>query len=175
MRTAQAIGLHTESSASGPIQHLDDTLRDRRRRTWYSIYVLDRLLSLQLGRPPAIVESFYNVPLPIPPEDYKATSYGFDDGYEQDQNSGVEDYFTAMIKFSHLIGDVLEQLYGPHRTQLLQKTLLVIQNCDNKLLQWRSSLPRRLRFDLGHTFDSSIMFKRQVCHFPPRGPRLTPS
>lgn len=165
VRTAQAIGLHTETSASGPIQHVDESVRERRRCTWYSIYVLDRLLSLQLGRPPAIVDTFYNVPLPIPPEDYKASSYGFDDGYEQDKTDGVEDYFTAMIKFSHLIGDVLQQLYGPHKTQLLHKTMHIIEECDHKLLRWRASLPRRLRFDLGHTFDSSIMFKRQVCSF----------
>ena len=162
VRTSQAIGLHMESPSSLKTRQMPEELLDRRRRTWYSVYVLDRLLALQLGRPPAIHDSFCNSALPIPPQEYKATSDSVDYSYEGEGPDGVEDYFTAMIMFSQLIGEVLEQLYGPHKTDLLQKTISNIQSCDQKLLQWRSSLPRRLRFDLGHTFDSSLMFKRQV-------------
>ena len=162
VRTSQAIGLHTESSSSLRPRQVDEELLDKRRRTWYSVYVLDRLVALQLGRPPAIHDSFCNTVLPSPAQEYRATSESMDDNHERESQAGVKDYFTAMINFSHLIGEVLEQLYGPHKTDLLQKTMSIIQSCDQKLLQWRSLLPRRLRFDLGHTFDSSLMFKRQV-------------
>ena len=162
VRTSQAIGLHTEPSSGLRTRQADEELLDKRRRAWYSVYVLDRLLALQLGRPPAIHDSFCNTALPTPAQEYKAISKGVDDSDERESPAGVKDYFTAMINFSHLIGEVLEQLYGPHKTVLLQKTMSIIQSCDQKLLQWRSSLPRRLRFDLGHTFDSSLMFKRQV-------------
>jgi hypothetical protein len=41
--------------------------------------------------------------------------------------------------------------------------LSTIETLDHTLLQWKFSLPRSLRFDLGHPFEKSETFRRQVC------------
>jgi hypothetical protein len=63
-RLAQSIGLHVKDAARTPEDNSNTFSYELRRRTWYSIFVLDRLLALQLGRPPAIYEGDFNVGLP---------------------------------------------------------------------------------------------------------------
>ena len=168
VRIGQSIGLHTEDSTGLSRMSMDEALREMRRRTWYSLYVLDQLLSLQLGRPPGIYATFFNVCLPCANVDLVSTSRGSKSTHHQSDEPALGSYFIAMIGFSYVIAEVLENLYGPHKIRSPQETFPVIDICDGKLLQWRSGLPRRLRFDLGHTFDSSIIFKRQVGSRPLR-------
>ena len=160
IRIAQGIGLHTEDFVGS--RSSDEPARERRRRTWYSLYVLDQLLSLQLGRPPAIVPLFFNVCLPSTNVEITSPSEAQEGSNHEDDQARIGEYFVAMIGFSHIIGEVLGGLYGPRKVQKIQEVLSLIDTCDRKLLQWRSGLPRRLRFDLGQTFDSSIIFKRLV-------------
>lgn len=144
---------------------MNDALRERQRRTWYSLYVLDQLLSLQLGRPPAIYVPFFDVCSPSATVDVISPSKTSGQSHIQVDETAIGEYFLAMIEFSHVIGEALAGLYGPHKVQSPDEMILAIEIYDTKLLQWRSELPRRLRFDLGHTFDSSIIFKRQVCSY----------
>lgn len=62
VRTAMALGLHSEQSAQGlhPIQ------QEIRRRTWLTIYCLDKLQSVTSGRPPAIPDEYIVVKMPSP-------------------------------------------------------------------------------------------------------------
>lgn len=64
IRMGQSIGLHVESSPSYNPKASWASNRAHWRRTWYSMYVLDRLLALQLGRPMAIHEADFHVELP---------------------------------------------------------------------------------------------------------------
>ena len=60
----QSIGLHVDAvykAEAGNPKLIDHELR---RRTWYSMFVLDRLLALQFGRPTAIHETDFAVMLP---------------------------------------------------------------------------------------------------------------
>ncbi|KAH9204049.1 fungal-specific transcription factor domain-containing protein, partial [Leptodontidium sp. 2 PMI_412] len=164
VRMAQSIGLHTEQRDSKWPKGLGKPLVERRRRVWYCIYVLDRLVSLQLGRPPAIHEDYCNVSLPSRLGDSDIDWDG-DDIPANFTGPSAGDYHIALISFSDIISQVLRDLYSPSATQNLAEELPKTKELDRQLLQWKSSLPRPLRFDLGHTFEKSFIFKRQRSMF----------
>lgn len=62
VRMGMALGLHSEQSAQGlhPVQ------QEIRRRTWLTIYCLDKIQSVTCGRPPAIPDEFIVVKMPSP-------------------------------------------------------------------------------------------------------------
>lgn len=68
VRVSQDMGLHSES---GPWPVIEGEMR---RRTWWAIYILDRSLALELGRPTLIEDSDCDVSLPA----------GVDDAYIHD-------------------------------------------------------------------------------------------
>lgn len=169
VRIAQSIGLHAESrSPSTEAQRSLQT--EKRRRVWYSIYVLDRLLSLQLGRPPAIHDDDCCVPLPCRVADanidwqgsYEIPITSGDDRYDETVDASVGDYFLAVISFSRIVGFVLRSLYSPAASRSVVSSLASTQRLDQQLTQWKMKLPRTLRFDLGHVFDQTVAYKRQV-------------
>lgn len=154
------MGLHVEEgnvSRGGPLSS-----REAGRRVWYSIFVLDRLLALQLGRPPSISDDDFNVKHPSRQSDDDLTDPKCHNNTHQ--QGWVGDYFIAMIKFSEIVGRVFHRLYGPKRSDDGGVTLSNIDLSDTELLQWRSTLRRKLRFDLSHTFESSKVFQNQVSH-----------
>ncbi|KIW86522.1 hypothetical protein Z517_01920 [Fonsecaea pedrosoi CBS 271.37] len=158
VRIAQSIGLHVEDAhRTGGGNDLAP--QEMCRRVWYSIFVLDRLLALQLGRPPAISEEGFDVQLPSQQSDVDLASPSSQHGTHG--TDWVGDYFIEMIKFSEIIGRVFESLYGPRRAEDPVLILSHIDRLDDELSQWRSNLRRNLRFDLSHTFEKSIVYKRQ--------------
>ncbi|KAK8917850.1 putative transcriptional regulatory protein [Metarhizium anisopliae] len=165
VRVAQSIGLHVEND---DIDHtkLNHSLEiEERRRVWYSIYVLDRLLSLQLGRPPAIHDDDFNVPLPARASDAEIDWTGDVIQEKTDNTPSSGDYFLAVIAFSGIVGRVLRGLYCPRRSHFASGDLLNTKDLDRQLVQWKLALPRVLRFDLGHTFEQSHIFSRQACPY----------
>ncbi|KAI9760462.1 MAG: adenine deaminase [Chaenotheca gracillima] len=63
-RISQDIGLHRET---GPWPNIENEMR---RRVWWGIYVWDRLLSLELGRPLLIDDNDCDAGLPCPVDDH---------------------------------------------------------------------------------------------------------
>ncbi|KAF5707185.1 transcriptional activator acu-15 [Fusarium mundagurra] len=160
VRMAQSIGLHVEQSDPQRLKGPGRLLVERRRRIWYCIYVLDRLISLQLGRPPAIHEDYCHVPLPSRLGDSDIDWDG-DEFPTMFEGPSVGDYHLEVISFSKIVSQVLRDLYSPRAGQNLTSDLFNTKELDLKLIQWKQSLPRTLRFDLGHAFDKSFIFKRQ--------------
>lgn len=141
---------------------------DHRRRTWYSMYVLDRLLALQLGRPTAIHEAEFNVKLPSVDDQSPFTSpYDGDSDASGALGHGyLMAYFLEVIQFSHIVGLVIQNIYRPSQVDLSPDQMLSsASSLDQRLLEWKVQLPQQLRFDLGHTFEKSLSFKRQVRFF----------
>ncbi|KAJ0298699.1 hypothetical protein COL516b_009784 [Colletotrichum fioriniae] len=157
VRIAQGIGLHVEKDKNNS-RHTVET--ETRRRVWYSIYVLDRLLSLQLGRPAAVHEDDFNVPLPSRRADSEIEWEATHMEPPVEETSGG-DYFLAVIGFSQILGRALREVFGPRHSQLTSAGALRTRELDRQLVDWKSKLPRRLRFDLGHAFDQNFAFKRQ--------------
>ncbi len=72
LRMAISLGLHQEVSSSptnpaafGSAPVLDETARERRRRVWWSIYSLDRIVSAKSGNPLTIQDEDIGVSLPL--------------------------------------------------------------------------------------------------------------
>ncbi|CAK7199514.1 hypothetical protein SEUCBS139899_002194 [Sporothrix eucalyptigena] len=127
VRIAQSIGLHVDADAPRPRarnqQQNTETIAFRnaelRRRVFYSVYVLDRLLALQLGRPPAIHDEDCYLRLPSRLGDGDINWLGSDDHSTPPQpildpnTPTCGDYFINMISLSRIIGHVLRDLYSP--------------------------------------------------------------
>lgn len=163
IRLAQSIGLHVEGDASVKLAPNGTSLQSARRRVWYCLYILDQLVALQLSRPPAIRREDFNVSLPTSSDGLALSDDAFTMTVGPEKDPGIGDYFVAMIQFSHIIGLVLRSLYSPVGTRMDEETLSTIESLNNTLLQWKLNLPRSLRFDLGHLFEKSETFQRQVC------------
>ncbi|KAL1961728.1 hypothetical protein VTN77DRAFT_1128 [Rasamsonia byssochlamydoides] len=166
IRMGQSIGLHVENPSS--MRGLDVSYaaeREMRRRTWYSMYVLDRLLALQLGRPMAIHEEDFNILSPSRSEKLSFCSNADQDSSEREDptlRASMMDYFIHVIQFSHIVGWVIRELYQPTQVEASpDKMLSSASALDRRLSEWKARLPRHLRFDLGHTFEKSIVFQRQ--------------
>ena len=158
---AQSIGLHVEQPDAETPAVARGLQLERRRRVWYCIYVLDCLVSLQLGRPPAIHTDYFDVPLPSRVSDADIAWDG--DGIPANfEGPSVGDYHLAVISFSRIISQVLQDLHSTKGGHDVSRDLLNTKQLDHQLIQWKHALPRKLRFDLGHTFDKCFIFKRQV-------------
>jgi hypothetical protein len=150
IRMGQSIGLHVEDS---PTENtIDPIQQEMRRRAWYSLYVLDRLLALQLGRPVAIHETEYHVSLPSEMADIDSDS-------ANPGNGSVLNYFIQVIHFSQIVGSAITLYLQTHSEESLTSHTARL---DKSLLDWMTNLPRQLRFDLGHTFEKGGVFKKQV-------------
>ena len=175
----QSIGLHVEVSRLRHARPPDLAESETRRRVWYSMYVLDRLLALQLGRPFAMHETDFDVKLPRRTETSSfdaINTHSSDDqiqGKDKDskdrnegkneQDTSVMDYFLSVIEFSHIVSKVIRELYQPTQVESSAESILLsTSDLDRSLIAWRAGLPRHLRYDLGHTFEKSVTFKRQV-------------
>ena len=99
-RLAQSIGLQVKDAARTPEDNSNTFSYELRRRTWYSIYVFDRLLALQLGRPPAIYEGDFNVGLPSRLDDTAMSDAVHTSSQAGNEGSLAGDYFIAVIQFS---------------------------------------------------------------------------
>ncbi|KAJ5707080.1 hypothetical protein N7488_006881 [Penicillium malachiteum] len=151
----QSIGLHVESASTAAD-------RPHWRRTWYAMYVLDRLLALQLGRPMAIHEFDFQVELPAANDQTPFLPSGESDCPGPVAEDHMMDCFLEVIRFSHIVGQVIRVLYRPSQIDLSPDQILQsASDLDKRLIDWKGKLPRHLRFDLGHTFEKSMSFKRQ--------------
>jgi len=119
---------------------------------------------LQLGRPSAIYAGGYFRTLPTTNSD---STYDLDNDIvcplEDSENKTQPGlYFLAMIEFSGIIGRVFESLYAPARDKQEPALMFRAMEIDQQLTAWKHRLPRMLRFDLGHTFDRCLTYRRQV-------------
>lgn len=158
IRMAQSIGLHVEEGKSVRGAQI---AQEFSRRTWYSLYVLDRLLALQLGRPSAIRNRDCNVRLPSRLDDSEFNLVDDIIPLSSDSEANSGDYFIAVIRFSIILGHVMRDVYRPGMCDYSEDMLVRTDVLDAELLTWRAQLPRWLRFDRGHTFERSPTLKRQ--------------
>jgi len=128
LRMAVNLGLHQEVSLPG----LDATTREHRRRVWWSIYSLDRILCVKSGNPITILDEDIGVAMPsrLPNE---------------------AEYCPAVVlrhytELSRILGDVMNLIY--RRTPKTGSRLVEsVKSIILSLSRWHASLPSELRFD----------------------------
>ena len=163
IRIGQSIGLHIDLG-NGPRRkpaRYCQVEAELRRRTWHSLYALDRLLALQLGRPSAVRNRDCNIDLPSRLGDIDSTIEQGEIPKAVEGEPMTGDYFISVIRFSKIIGHTMRDLYRPRMVNYSEETISKTERLDAELLSWKASLPRWLRFDRGHTFQTSGVLKRQ--------------
>ncbi|KAF7595215.1 Transcriptional activator [Aspergillus hancockii] len=131
------VRLHQE--VSDPSISEDD--RNRRRRAWWSVYSLDRLLSVKSGNPITIQDEDIDTTWPIPAEPSPAVPWP----------SVVLTHYTQLSRILGRIGEEIYRKKPRSGTNLLES----VQSITNDLSEWLRQIPDRLRIDFS-TLDSHI-------------------
>jgi hypothetical protein len=120
--------------------------KETRRKIWWGVYTLDRMLALALGRPLGINDSDCDVELPVDVEDQHLCEYFSGAPMTQKQPSLMMGTL-ALIKLYEIGGRVLRQVYAleickdhlePERKAELQRT---VESLDAELIKWCDELP----------------------------------
>lgn len=126
VRLALGLGLHRTLVDS----HLTLSEVEERRNVFWVLYILDRGVSLRLGRPPTICEEDIEVSEPtlgrIP------------------RPSQVKDGFAQFVKLNRIKSEIYSKLYSIRslRGDCQAERLASLQNLEEKLIIWQKSLPK---------------------------------
>ncbi|KAM7184250.1 fungal-specific transcription factor [Naviculisporaceae sp. PSN 640] len=139
LRMAISLGLHQEvkSSSDQPVVHeIDEAVREHRRRVWWSIYSLDRILSAKSGNPITIQDEDIGVALPS-------------------KLPGEAEYCPAVVlrhytQLSRILGDIHKSIYSSGRPspepRSGRRLMASVQCTIRALLEWKQKLPDELHF-----------------------------
>ncbi|KAK7061529.1 fungal-specific transcription factor domain-containing protein [Favolaschia claudopus] len=141
VRTGQDLGLHRSPRRLliTPIE------KETRRKIWWGVYVLDRMLALALGRPLGINDSDCDVEYPVEVDDEYLPEYF--SGASVTRQPSLMAGSVALTALYKLGGRVLREVYAlenckdhlePDRKAELQRT---VEALDSELTQWCDDLP----------------------------------
>ena len=127
-RMAISLALHEEVHVPG----LDDFTKEQRRRTWWSIYSLDRILCVKYGNPVTMHDEDISVALPsrLPQEPEYCAAV-------------VLRHYTVL---SQILGQIMHRIYGK-QTKSGPGLMTAVQDIMNALAKWEREIPNELRFD----------------------------
>ncbi|PCH41399.1 hypothetical protein WOLCODRAFT_118862 [Wolfiporia cocos MD-104 SS10] len=155
VRIAQDIGLH-RSPRRLLISNIE---KETRRKVWWGVYTLDRMLALALGRPLAVVDTDCDVELPVEVDDEYLPDY-FAGAPVPQQTPSLMKGFIELISLYRIGGHVLRQVYAldkcrdilePEKRAELQ---LAVDSLDKAITKWCDDLPP--------AFKSCPMTEKQV-------------
>jgi hypothetical protein len=119
--------------------------KETRRKIWWGVYTLDRMLAIALGRPLGVNDSDCDVELPVDVDDEHLPEYFA--GANVKKRPSLMTGIIALIKLYEIGGRVLRQVYSleickdhlePDRKTLLQQT---VETLDVELTKWCDELP----------------------------------
>ncbi|TBU58783.1 fungal-specific transcription factor domain-containing protein [Dichomitus squalens] len=142
VRAAQDIGLHRSPRRLliSPIE------KETRRKIWWGVYTLDRMLALALGRPLAIEDADCDVEIPVELDDELLPQYFAGALLPQGQISLMRG-FIELISLYRIAGRVLREVYALDKCKdhlemdkraELQRS---VETLDRRLTKWCEDLP----------------------------------
>ncbi|EPY51720.1 transcription factor [Schizosaccharomyces cryophilus OY26] len=124
LTAAVANGLHR--SCENP--DIDPKTKELRNRLWWSVYTMDRLISIATGRPLSIADSECDAALPtVVPE------------LEIEGSASNVHNIISMSKIAQIMGKTMEQLYGT--VNYKKNPITIIESLRADLNDWKQSLP----------------------------------
>ncbi|KAG8963729.1 hypothetical protein FRC03_002629 [Tulasnella sp. 419] len=162
VRIAQDLGLHRSP------KHLvmSPSNKETRRKVWWCVYGMDRMLAVALGRPLGIEDSDCDVELPLPIDDVDLPSffinlYGSSPGSsasgEQQKIPAIPNPSTLMAGFIsltklHMIfGRILRTVYAVNAVETCKENVALTQanvdRLDKELTAWCEALPAVFKSD----------------------------
>ncbi|KAK7409175.1 hypothetical protein QQX98_008668 [Neonectria punicea] len=148
---AHIVGLHRQSTYEGmPI-----FWSQLYCRTWWSIYVLDRRLAIESGRPCLIQDSNIDTAWPLALGEDWLSRYSKKTDTAQNLKAEIVaeiasepitpiPYLSAMVRFSRVVGKVWELLYGMKGST---SSSAMVEYADTVLCNLLENLPRDLAYD----------------------------
>ena len=133
-RIAMAQGFHID----GTHWKLPRRVTEARRRLWCHLYLLDRMISLALGRPYCILD---NLSATREPENVLLDDLTDDDASRCRAGSIATDPTPSVLaifsyRLAKVIGRIQEQTFGLHAASYRQ-----VMRLDAQLIAWKKSLP----------------------------------
>lgn len=139
LRMAVNMGLHRASGAGALHPHV----RELRCRLWWSVYVAERIFSIEMGRPLAISDAEIDAPLPVEMPAWR------EEAGASSSSSGSPmrvDGLVAMIRLCRLLGRIVDGVYcRPARGEGTVISPRVFERLQQEIAQSRRDLPERLR------------------------------
>ncbi|KAF8271777.1 fungal-specific transcription factor domain-containing protein [Lactarius quietus] len=155
VRAAQDLGLH-RSSRRLIISAIE---KETRRKIWWGVYTLDRMLALALGRPIGAEDVDCDVEYPIDLDDDSLPDY-FAGAPMTSENPSLMTGFISLISLYNIAGRVMRAVYGvdmadittdPEKRAQLQVS---VDALDKELTKWLDNLPP--------VFKSTMINEKQV-------------
>ncbi|KAG5297274.1 C6 transcription factor [Histoplasma ohiense] len=128
LRMAILLGLHQEVSDDT----LDDHAREHRRRLWWSVYSLDRILCVKSGNSLTIADEDIGV---FPPS-----------RLSDEPDLGPAAVLFHYTELSRILGRIMKNVYRTPRTTAYN-LVSSVQSILAELTQWQSNLPHALQCD----------------------------
>ncbi|KAJ5606676.1 hypothetical protein N7510_009457 [Penicillium lagena] len=150
-RLAQGLGLHlnADNFTSNVIE------KEIRKRVWWGCFVIDRILSMKLGRPPTIYDgSDITVGLPLAIDDEYLENSTEGPPTQPPQTPSKLEFLTQVIVQVRLLERICKRLYNrglvdfsEQKLTDIPKLLAISIELDGDLTAWQQSLPPHLQPD----------------------------
>lgn len=142
---AQQLRLHRCPSAvlGGAGSTMNKREQGDRRVLFWGIYYLDVFSALQLGVPRLIKDFEIECALPVADNDDRTVNLA---GQKIRLEGQVTNYSLAIIRFSKILGNILDSIFKRGMTESITKQVSLIH--ENALDNWRHGLPKELMFEL---------------------------
>ncbi|EGW35558.1 uncharacterized protein SPAPADRAFT_53773 [Spathaspora passalidarum NRRL Y-27907] len=139
IRIAQGLGLHSEQNYASAKSLID---REIRKRLWQGCLLMDRIVSMTMGRPLMVTQDNESGELPLCVDD----EYIKDDAILPMKTPSKIGFFIQTIKLYNILADILKQVYPNEIQDDVVQLLLNIFNFENRLNEFRANLPEYLQY-----------------------------
>ncbi|KAJ4472128.1 fungal-specific transcription factor domain-containing protein [Lentinula aciculospora] len=164
VRRAQDLGLHL-SGRHLPLTHFE---REYRRRVWWCVYGLDRVLSISLGRPSGTHEDDYDVELPSELDDAQLAALrdGALPSYSIPTRKSYMTGFVALLEIYVIAGKVMRFVQSAKVEDAKSEEMHEhIMDLDSELDSWQQNLPSEVKFAANDTSNSQMFTLCLIAHF----------
>ncbi|KAG7446295.1 uncharacterized protein BT62DRAFT_931742 [Guyanagaster necrorhizus] len=162
MRFAVEIGLHRRKP-EGYQPTVEDELK---KRAFWALITLDRLISLFLGRPSIIRDEDFDLETPVECDDeyWEIEPNGRVHFHQPPNTPSKITYFCLHLKLCEILAFVLRTLYSIKKSRAMLGLTgkdweqRLVADLDSSLNAWVDSIPDHLRWD-PHRKDSTFLFQ----------------
>lgn len=152
IRIAQGLGLHLDQNYASTKSLID---REIRKRLWQGCLLMDRIVSMTMGRPMMVTYEFEQGEVPLCVDD----EYIKDDKILPMNKPSELGFFTQTIKLYNILADILKSVYSNDQVDENPQLLLNIFKFEDGLNEFTANLPSHLQFS--SDLQKMMPFERQ--------------
>jgi hypothetical protein len=152
MRTCVELGLHRRTTT----ENLDPFSIQLRRRLFWTVYYLERAISMSLGRPCSISDRHIDVDLPLDVDDYVRDPVALN-SLQPSTKITTLSLFHAILSIRRIDSRIQHSIYRTDRP--LQELRPKMDKIYRQLEAWKASVMPRFKDDLDY---SSLHYNRAV-------------